>query len=222
MEEVYEVIDAIDREDDEALAEELGDVLLQVMLHSQIGEEAGFFSIDDVIYNITEKMIRRHPHVFGELEVEDELAVMKNWEAIKKEEKGEQQQSLLSTLNKGLPATLLAEDIQKTAAKVGFDWSEPEPIWEKVYEELEELKTAKENETFEAQEKEFGDILFAMINLGRYYKINPEIALMRTNQKFIDRFQYVERMVEESKKTWDSFTLEELDQFWEEAKRLES
>ncbi|MGP4042600.1 nucleoside triphosphate pyrophosphohydrolase [Gracilibacillus sp. D59] len=222
IEEAYEVIEAIDREDDEALAEELGDVLLQVMLHSQIGEEAGFFTIDDVIYSITEKMIRRHPHVFGELEVDGESDVIKNWEAIKKEEKGEQQQTLLANLTKGLPATLLAEDIQKTAAKVGFDWSEPEPIWAKIYEELEELKDAREHESFDAQEKEFGDILFAMINLGRYYKINPEIALMRTNHKFIYRFQFVERKVKESKHPWESFTLDELDQFWEEAKRLEN
>ncbi|SFM50019.1 tetrapyrrole methylase family protein / MazG family protein [Gracilibacillus orientalis] len=222
IEETYEVIEAIDREDDEAIAEELGDVLLQIMLHSQIGEEAGFFTIDDVIYSITEKMIRRHPHVFGELEVEDESEVIKNWEAIKKEEKGNQQQTLLSDLTKGLPATLLAEDIQKTVAKVGFDWSEPEPIWAKIYEELEELKDARENESFDAQEKEFGDILFAMINLGRYYKINPEIALMRTNQKFTHRFQFVEQKVKESKQPWKSFTLNDLDRFWEEAKRFEN
>ncbi len=222
IEEAYEVIEAIDNEDDEALAEELGDVLLQIMLHSQIGEEAGFFTIDDVIYSITEKMIRRHPHVFGELEVEDETEVIKNWEAIKKEEKREQQPTILSELNKGLPATLLAEEIQKKAAKVGFDWSESDPIWAKVYEELEEFKNAREYETFDAQEKEFGDILFAMINLGRYYKINPEIALMRTNQKFIHRFQFVEQKVKGSERAWESFTLNELDQFWEEAKRLEN
>ncbi|QGH32654.1 nucleoside triphosphate pyrophosphohydrolase [Gracilibacillus salitolerans] len=222
MEEAYEVIEAIDKEDDEALAEELGDVLLQIMLHSQIGEEAGFFTIDDVIYSITEKMIRRHPHVFGELEVEDESEVIKNWEAIKKEEKGKQQQTLLADLTQGLPATLLAEEIQKTVAKVGFDWSEPEPIWDKVYEELLELKDARKNESFDAQEKEFGDILFAMINLGRYYKINPEIALMRTNQKFIHRFQFVEQKVKESKQAWESFTLADLDLFWEEAKRFEN
>ncbi|MDX8047543.1 nucleoside triphosphate pyrophosphohydrolase [Gracilibacillus sp. S3-1-1] len=221
IEEAYEVVDAIDREDDEAIVEELGDVLLQVMLHSQIGEEEGYFTIDDIISSITEKMIRRHPHVFGDKDATDEQDVKKLWDDIKQEEKGEEQESLLAHVTKGLPQSLLAVDIQKTAAKVGFDWSESEPIWEKIYEELEEFKAARKNEQFDAQELEFGDILFAMMNLGRYYKINPEIALMRTNHKFIDRFQFVETKVKESQKSWDSFTLEELDVFWEEAKALE-
>ncbi|GAB2564310.1 bifunctional methyltransferase/pyrophosphohydrolase YabN [Gracilibacillus alcaliphilus] len=220
LEEAYEVLEAIDQQDDEALAEELGDVLLQVMLHSQIGTEAGFFTIDDVIYSITEKMIRRHPHVFGDVEVKDEQEVVRNWEVIKQTEKDEPN-TILSSLTTGLPATLLAEEIQKKAAKVGFDWKEPEPIWDKVYEELTEFKQALQQEGREQQEKEFGDILFAMINLARYYKLNPEIALMRTNHVFKKRFQYVEKKVQESQQTWQSFDLEALDRFWEEAKQLE-
>ncbi|UOQ83858.1 nucleoside triphosphate pyrophosphohydrolase [Gracilibacillus salinarum] len=220
VEETYEVLEAIDREDDEAVAEELGDVLLQIMLHSEIGEEAGFFTIDDVIYSITEKMIRRHPHVFGDVVVRDEDDVMDNWQSIKKQEKGEE--TILQQLNKGMPANLLAEEIQKQAAKVGFDWKEVEPIWEKVYEELEEFKATERLSSHVEREKEFGDILFAMINLGRYYKINPEIALMRTNQKFINRFQFVESKVNESEKDWDSYTLAELDEFWEEAKQFDN
>ncbi len=222
MEETYEVLEAIDREDDEALAEELGDVLLQILLHSQIGEEAGFFTIDDVIYSITEKMIRRHPHVFKDVEVANEAEVMKNWEAIKQEEKGNVEKAIMDDVNSSLPANLLAEEIQKKAAKVGFDWVEVEPIWEKVYEELQEFKDACQREDVSEQEKEFGDILFAMINVGRYYKINPEIALMCTNHKFKQRFQFVEQKVKEAKREWDTYTLEELDHYWEEAKQFDS
>ncbi|WP_058305656.1 bifunctional methyltransferase/pyrophosphohydrolase YabN [Gracilibacillus massiliensis] len=222
VEETYEVLEAIDREDDDGLAEELGDILLQVMLHSQIGEEEGFFTIDDVIYSITEKMIRRHPHVFGNVEVENESDVIKNWEEIKQEEKGETPETLLDQLTSGLPASLLAEEIQKAAAKVGFDWMEVEPIWAKVYEEINEFQEACKRGDLEEQEKEFGDILFAMINLGRYYKINPEIALMRTNHKFKDRFQFVEQKVKQTNREWQTFTLEELDTFWDEAKQFDN
>ncbi|WP_066185627.1 bifunctional methyltransferase/pyrophosphohydrolase YabN [Gracilibacillus timonensis] len=221
IEEAYEVIEAIDQEDDQAIAEELGDVLLQVMLHSQIGTEAGFFTIDDVIYSITEKMIRRHPHVFADIEVEDEQEVARNWATIKREEKGGQPTSLLAHLTEGLPALLLAEEIQKKAAKVGFDWSEPAPMWDKVYEELTEWKEALEQETVAEQEKEFGDILFAMTNLARYYKINPEIALIKSNHVFKQRFEHVEQRVKESGQPWKAFSLTELDRFWEEAKQLE-
>src|SRR5699024_6267517 len=221
VEEVYEVIEAIDKEDDDAVCEELGDVLLQIMLHSQIAEEEGFFTVDDVIYSITEKMIRRHPHVFGDIKVEDEEEVKANWQTIKQAEKGQVNSDVLAALNNSLPATLLAEEMQKKAKEVGFDWGNPEPIWEKIFEEIEEWKEAIEQENIEEQEKEFGDVLFAWINLGRYYKINPEVALLRTINKFKHRFQYVEMRVKESNREWESFSLHELDVFWKEAKQLE-
>ncbi len=221
IEEVYEVLEAIDREDDEAIAEELGDVLLQVMLHSEIAEEAGYFTIDDVIYSITEKMIRRHPHVFGNVHVDGEEDVIRNWQEIKKREKKDKHSSVLDGITKGLPATLLAEDLQKKAAKVGFDWDNSEDIRKKVEEEIVEWREALAEENQIEKEKEFGDILFAMINLARYYKINPEIALMRTNNKFMNRFQFVEKEVANSGKDWTDFTLAELDIFWEKAKQKE-
>lgn len=222
IEETYEVLEAIDREDDDAIAEELGDVLLQVMLHSQIGEDNGYFSIDDVIRHLSEKMIRRHPHVFGDAVVRDEEELSKTWEQIKRQENAEEKAtSILDSLTEGLPATLLADEVQKKAAKVGFDWKEIEPMMEKVAEELQEFKEAVNQENHEEKEKEFGDILFAMMNVARYYKINPETALVRTIHKFKNRFRYVEKCVQQSKQPWESFTLSELDQFWEEAKRLE-
>ncbi|SES22809.1 tetrapyrrole methylase family protein / MazG family protein [Gracilibacillus ureilyticus] len=221
IEETYEVLEAIDREDDEAIAEELGDVLLQVMLHSQIAEESGYFTIEQVINSITEKMIRRHPHVFGDTVVQDENDVMVNWEAIKKQEKQHTEESLLDNITKGLPAMLMAEEIQKKAAKVGFDWDNAEDMWAKVEEEINEWKEAISTNDEKEMAKEFGDILFAMINIARYYKINPETALLLTNEKFKKRFHFVEQSVKASNKDWDSFTLEQLDKFWEEAKQEE-
>ena len=222
IEEAYEVLEAIDREDDDAIAEELGDVLLQVMLHSQIGEDNGYFSIDDVIRSISEKMIRRHPHVFGDKVINSEDELSKTWEQIKQQEKPNQDQaSILDHLTAGLPATLLAEEVQKTVAKVGFDWKDIKPMMDKVIEELQEFEIAVQQEDRDEKEKEFGDILFAMINIARYYKINPETALLRTVHKFKNRFRYVEERVLQSNNSWESFTLDQLDEFWEEAKRFE-
>ncbi|WP_112179141.1 MULTISPECIES: nucleoside triphosphate pyrophosphohydrolase [Paraliobacillus] len=221
IEEAYELIDAINQEDDDAIAEELGDVLLQVMLHSQIGEDAGYFTIDDVIKGITDKMIRRHPHVFDTVEVNDELEVIANWEAIKRQEKTQRPISILDRVPDAASPLIKAEGLQKEAAKVGFDWTNPEPIWDKVTEELAEVKDALENGTNLQVEKEFGDILFAIVNLARYYKINSEIALEQTNQKFIDRFHYIEAEVNKRESLLESMTLLELDQLWQEAKKLE-
>jgi tetrapyrrole methylase family protein / MazG family protein len=221
IEEAYEVIDAIDQEDDAAIAEELGDVLLQVYLHSQIAEESGYFTIDDVIKSISEKMIRRHPHVFGDVEVKDENDVKANWDSIKRQEKEGQQSSILDNLPKSMPATLLAEKIQKEVAKVGFDWEVVEDSWNKVEEELVEWKEAIANGNQNEIVAEFGDILFALINIARYYKVNPEIALQTTNDKFKKRFQFVESEVLRSNKKWEEYTLDELDVFWEQAKKFE-
>ncbi|MBB6455251.1 tetrapyrrole methylase family protein/MazG family protein [Salirhabdus euzebyi] len=223
IEEAYEVIEAINEKDDTQLADELGDVLLQIMLHSQIGEEAGYFTVDDVIRNITEKMIRRHPHVFQKTSVTGEEDVLTNWEEIKKKEKGNKgnKQSLLEGIEKSLPALLYAKELQAKAAKVGFDWNNPEPMWEKVTEEIKEFKEVIENSNLQAQEEEFGDILFSLINIARFYRIDPELALFRTNKKFQSRFQYMEHKIKANGNELLNMTLKEMDHYWELAKKAE-
>lgn len=222
IEEAYELIEAIGHDDLDHMIEELGDVLLQVMLHAQIGEDDGYFSINDVIESITAKMIRRHPHVFGSVEVDGVEDVLSNWNEIKSQEKSAQaDESLLDFIGLSQPSMLRAYELQKCAAKVGFDWQEIEPVWEKVMEELQEFKAEVNGQALtENAMKEFGDLMFAMINLARFYKINPEEALLATNQKFTDRFRHVEKRVKESGKEFAQHTLEELDKYWDEAKEL--
>ncbi|WNB92025.1 nucleoside triphosphate pyrophosphohydrolase [Bacillus sp. NEB1478] len=215
IEEAYEVLDAIDEEDDEAIAEELGDVMLQILLHAQIGEEEGFFAIEDVIEALTEKMIRRHPHVFGDVKAEDADEVVANWEAIKAKEKGKlERESLLDGVPTGLPAMQRAFQYQKKAAKVGFDWEDIEPVYDKIMEELKEFQDAEGEE----QLKELGDILFSVVNLARFYKIDPEEALNATNRKFYKRFNYIESSLKAKNLSFDDVSLEEMDRFWNEAK----
>lgn len=220
IEETYEVIDAINSEDIDHLIEELGDVLLQVLLHAQIGEDDGYFSIDDVIEGLSTKMVRRHPHVFGDVQAENAEQVVQNWEEIKKQEKGEAPSSLLEGVSLSLPNLLRAYELQKKAAKVGFDWQEITPALEKVKEELnefiEELDGTKEG--FIRAKLEFGDLLFAFVNVARFLKIHPEEALFETNEKFTRRFRYVEEKVKESGRTFEAHTLDELDKYWDEAK----
>ena len=221
IEEAYELIDAINRDDIDNMIEELGDVLLQVMLHAQIGEDEGFFSIEDVIETISAKMVRRHPHVFGDTEASTVTDVLTNWEEIKKAEKGGQPSSLLKGIGAGQPNLLKASALQKEAAKVGFDWKEVLPAWEKVKEEIEEFQIElTRTEHDENLFMEFGDLLFALVNVARFCDIDPEEALFEANQKFIRRFSYVEQQVNDSGKPFNSFTLEELDSFWDEAKKL--
>lgn len=221
IEEAYEVIEAIDEEDYDHMIEELGDVLLQVMLHAQIGEDDGYFSIDDVIQGISEKMVRRHPHVFGDVHADTAEDVVRNWEEIKKQEKGEDEESSLLKNVGGthLPNLMRAYELQKEAAKVGFDWEKVEEAWDKVKEEIQEfeIEMNKVNQD-DNLVKEFGDILFALVNISRFYKFNPEEALFSTNQKFLRRFSFVETKVKESGKKFEDFTLMELDEFWNEAK----
>jgi tetrapyrrole methylase family protein / MazG family protein len=221
IEETYEVIEAIDQGDIDHLIEELGDVLLQVMLHAQIGEDEGYFSIADVIEGISEKMVRRHPHVFGSVEVENTAEVLQNWEEIKKQEKGEVDSSLLDGVSYSLPNLIRAFELQKKAAKVGFDWQEISPALEKVKEELQEFEAELDgmNGQSELAKKEFGDLLFAFVNVARFLKIHPEEALFETNAKFVRRFQFIEKRVSESGRKFTDFSLDELDQFWDEAKR---
>lgn len=220
IEEAYELIEAIDNDDIDHMIEELGDVLLQVMLHAQIGEDEGYFTIDDVIDGVSAKMVRRHPHVFGDKTAENEEEVMKNWQEIKEQEKGGAVKSLLEGAGKGLPNLLKAYELQKEAAKVGFDWKTAAPILNKVKEEIEELS---EEITQKGQREdiqlEYGDLLFALVNFARHYDINPEEALFKANQKFMRRFAYIEQRAEENGKSVDSYTLEELDKFWDEAKK---
>ncbi|SFF03585.1 bifunctional methyltransferase/pyrophosphohydrolase YabN [Alteribacillus iranensis] len=221
IEETYEVIDAIDEKDDEHLIEELGDVLLQVLLHAQIGEDEGYFTMEDVIETLTAKMIRRHPHVFGDQEADTAEDVTNNWEAIKKKEKGSQGESLLHPISPSLPALIQAYELQKTAAKVGFDWNDDAPMWKKFHEELAEWLTELKNGDQKSIKKEFGDLLFVIVNLGRFYKLQPEECLHMTNRKFKDRFRYIEKALQERGKIPEETSLADMDHFWEEAKQQE-
>lgn len=218
IEETFEVIEAIDSGDIDHLIEELGDVFLQVMLHAQIGEDEGYFAIEDVIEVLSEKMIRRHPHVFGDKTAKDSKEVLRNWQEIKKQEKGETDSSLLDGISKSVPNLLRAYEIQKKAAKVGFDWKEITPALEKVKEELVEFENEIKQDSLIHAKKEFGDILFAFVNIARFLDIHPEEALFETNQKFIRRFHFIEENVKNSGKPFEEHSLEELDQFWDEAK----
>ncbi|MGG0412476.1 nucleoside triphosphate pyrophosphohydrolase [Peribacillus simplex] len=223
IEEAYELIDSIDEEDDEGMVGELGDVLLQVMLHSQIGEDEGMFTIDDVIEGITAKMIRRHPHVFGDVEVNGEEDVLVNWQKIKEDEKGSETkapQSILDGIEKSLPNLLRAEEYQKRAAKVGFDWDEVSEAWKKVREEVQELEEEilSPNRDVERIKSELGDLFFALVNISRYYDIQAEEAVYKANQKFHQRFTYIEECIQRADKKFEDYTLEELDSYWDEAK----
>lgn len=218
IEETFEVIEAIDSGDIDHLIEELGDVLLQVLLHAQIGEDEGYFAIEDVIEVLSEKMIRRHPHVFGDKKAEDSKEVLRNWQEIKKQEKGDTESFLLEGISKSMPNLMRAYEIQKKAAKVGFDWQEITPALEKVKEELEEFENEVQQESLVDAKTEFGDILFAFVNVARFLDIHPEEALFETNEKFIRRFQFIEESVKKSGKSIEEHSLEELDQFWDEAK----
>lgn len=223
LEETYEVLEAIVEDNTDHLIEELGDVLLQVMLHAQIGEDSGYFNIDDVIERLSEKMIRRHPHVFGDVHVETEHDVMKTWEQIKALEKPlASEQSRFVGINNEAPNLLRAFEIQKRAAKVGFDWDHITLALEKVKEEWFEFQKELANDVHfddENVQKEFGDILFALVNVARFLKINPEEALFQTNLKFMRRFAYIEEQVSKRQSEMNKFTLEQLDVFWEEAKK---
>lgn len=220
IEESYELLEAIDHDDIDHMIEELGDVLLQVMLHAQIGEDDGYFTIDDVIEGLSAKMVRRHPHVFGDKTAENEEEVMKNWQEIKEQEKGGAVKSLLEGAGKGLPNLLKAYELQKEAAKVGFDWKTAAPILDKVKEEIDELSAEIDTDGQQDEvELEYGDLLFALVNFARHYSINPEEALYKANQKFMRRFAFIEQKAAENGRSVADYTLEELDGFWNEAKK---
>ncbi len=221
LEEVYEVFEAIDTNDEANLREELGDVLLQVVFHARLAEERGLFTIEDVISDITEKMIRRHPHVFETANSRTLGAIMVEWEAIKRKEKPNARKFLLSGIPAGLPSILRAQKMQEKAAKAGFDWDDVESVWEQFFEEIEEFKVEVLQKNLKNAEIEGGDILFSLINLFRWYKISGENALCQTNLKFEQRFNFVEKQVRASGRDWKEFSLTELNEFWEEAKLWE-
>ncbi|SOC26351.1 tetrapyrrole methylase family protein/MazG family protein [Ureibacillus xyleni] len=221
IEEAHEFLAAIDAEDDYAMVEELGDVLLQVFLHAQIGEDQGYFNLEEVLASVSEKMIRRHPHVFGDVNVENADEVVANWEDIKRAEKGEQTGSMLKSEYRASSSLQTSYNYQKKAASVGFDWPDPEGAWEKFAEEWQEFKEEITKGTSKARLDEFGDVLFTLVNLARFYKVSPEEAMVHANEKFARRFHYVEQKVIESGKPFTDFTLEQLDSFWNEAKALE-
>ncbi len=219
LEESYEVLEALQLENMDMLCEELGDLLLQIAFHAQIARENSHFSLKDIILGINKKMVRRHPHVFGNIMVSDTGEVLHNWEQIKLREKSEGKlpAGLLDNITTTLPALMQAEKVQAKAARVGFDWDHIDQVWKKVSEEIEELHEAKGQDDIT---EEIGDVLFAVVNLARFLKVDCELALLQTVQKFKRRFRYIEKKVRVSGKEFSQFTLQELDGFWEEAKKI--
>jgi len=217
IEELYELSDAILEKNKNEIKEELGDILLHIVFYAKIASETNDFTITDVINSICDKLIERHPHIYGDVTVNNEEDVKQNWEKIKLKEGNK---SVLSGVPKTLPALVKAMRIQEKARGVGFDWENKNQVWEKVLEEIEEFKTEidQPNPNKENIENEFGDVLFSLINYARFNNINPEDALERTNKKFIHRFQYMEEKIKASGKTISDCKLEEMDKYWNEAK----
>ena len=218
IEETYELGDAILTRDLDEIKNELGDLLLHIAFYARLGSEEKAFDMADIAHGISEKLIYRHPHIYGDVKVENEEDVKKNWEALKLKE-GKGKKTVLEGVPKGLPALVKAQRIQDKVAGVGFDWEKPEQVWEKVQEELSEFQTEVAQGNTNNMEAEFGDVLFSMINYARFLKINPDTALERTNQKFTKRFNYLEAKAKALGKSLQDMTLAEMDVYWEEAKK---
>ncbi|MCD6167488.1 nucleoside triphosphate pyrophosphohydrolase [bacterium] len=216
VEETYEVLEAIDTGDMEDLKQELGDLLLQIIFHAQIAEENHHFNINDVIESIIDKLIRRHPHVFGDAVIKTAAEQTKNWERLKKTEG---RASILEGVPKNLSALLRAWRLQSKAAQVGFDWDNISDVWKKVEEEMDELKEAIQKNQPDAVENEFGDLLFSLVNLSRFLSVNPEDALRHTIRKFTQRFQEVEKQLQLQGKSPQTVSLEEMDKIWNQTKK---
>lgn len=226
IEETYELADAILDKNMDGIKKELGDVLLHIVFYARIGSETKDFDIADVIHTECDKLVNRHPHIYGDVKVENEEQVKENWEKIKLKEKdsmtAEGFRSVLAGVPVSLPAMVKSTRIQEKARAVGFDWEKPEQVWGKVYEEMDELLTeVKQQSPVEKLEDEFGDVLFALINYARFLGVNPEDALERTNRKFIRRFQFLERESQNDGRKLSEMTLAEMDEYWERAKKTE-
>ena len=219
IEETYELADAIIDEDLQEVKKELGDVLLHIVFYAKIGSEKNAFDIADVANSISDKLVDRHPHIYGDVTVENEDDVKRNWEQLKLKEG---KNSVLEGVPKSLPAVVKANRIQDKVAGIGFDWEKPEQVWEKVQEELSELNDEIKQGNQKNIEKEFGDVLFSMINYARFIGVNPENALEKTNKKFINRFQYLEQKAKEKGTPLSEMSLAEMDVFWNESKKFYS
>lgn len=225
LEETYELSEAILADDWEEIKVELGDVMLHLLFYARIAQEQGVFDTADMLDTLREKLIRRHPHIYGDLQADDSETVIKNWEQIKMKEKKDKSYTILGGVPKGLPAVIKAYRMQEKVSSVGFDWDHRGQVWDKVMEEMgefqEEVKRFDEKkDNQEEMEKEFGDLLFSMINYARFLDINPEDALEKTNLKFKNRFDYLEAHVKEEGKDMKEMSLEEMDVVWDEAKKL--
>ncbi|PIB36894.1 nucleoside triphosphate pyrophosphohydrolase [Reichenbachiella sp. 5M10] len=218
IEETYELSDAILEDDHEEVKKELGDLMLHMVFYARIAQEKGEFDVADVLHGICEKLIYRHPHIYGDTKADNEAEVKANWEKLKLKEKGNK--SVLGGVPKSLPAMVKAMRIQEKARGVGFDWDDQEQVWNKVQEELGEFKEEIDKGDQEASLDEFGDLLFSMVNYARFVGIDPEEALERTNKKFIKRFQYLESESKKDGKRMGEMSLEEMDEYWEKAKSL--
>jgi MazG family protein len=227
IEEAYEVLDAIDRRDWQHLPEELGDLQLQIVFQSQIAREEGHFTIDDVLESINDKLVRRHPHVFGSESLDTAGEVVHRWEEIKEQEKrradppadGNAPQALLDSVPRAQPALIEAEQLSKRAAKAGFEWAHPKDVADKIQEEARELLLASESRDADQIEDEVGDLLFMLVNLARRLKVSPELALKRANRKFRHRFGFVEERLRERGRTPAAASLSEMEELWQQAKR---
>jgi tetrapyrrole methylase family protein / MazG family protein len=222
LEECYEVLEAIDTKNPELLKEELGDLMLQPVFHAAIAEEKGEFTIDDVLGTICDKLVLRHPHVFGDQVIKTADEQVENWERIKKEEKGEERKSALSGVPPHLPALMKAQKITEKAARVGFDWEHTDQVFAKVLEELHEFEETMAQKDEERMEAELGDLLFAIVNLGRFLSLNPEEALRKTIVRFSRRFAHIEETMHAKGVHLKDASLEEMERLWEEAKKIEA
>lgn len=221
LEEAHEVLEAIEDGDIEILKEELGDLLFQVVFHAQIAKERGEFSIEEVLTALTDKMVRRHPHVFGKVKAGTSQEVLAQWEKLKHQEhRNRKRKSVLDGVPKSLPALMRAHQLQARAARVGFDWPEMKPVWGKVHEEMKELEESYREGNAQAVKAEMGDLLFALVNLSRFMKINPEDALRKANHRFMERFHYMEKKAKRSGRVLSAMTLAEMDRLWEAAKKV--
>ncbi len=217
IEEAYEAVEAIDQKNYEELSKELGDLLLHVIFHSKMASENGHFSIEDVISGISEKLIRRHPHVFSDVSAGSDEEVASNWESIKLKEG---KSSILDGIPKHLPGLIKAQRMQEKAANVGFDWAEWQLAWEKLNEEIDEWRESVSKQNKSEQQDEFGDLLFSLVNVGRLLNLSAEDAIRRANRKFEERFKYIEKKLDENNISITDSTLEEMDALWNEAKSL--